>query len=171
MYSNARSEALKELYKSKVLDRDRPSSLEADFEEVAASCGYFSFSLQDLASEMQNYLIILEELREETEKTNNRSWKWMLFWKKDKPKLDQNSHDPEQESLLQQNAPNVLHTPSKDIPELIMERRGTVWNVPNEETNAARGFYRKILNIARVLERDDGQFSALYLFEPLLTNG
>ncbi|EHL03487.1 hypothetical protein M7I_0432 [Glarea lozoyensis 74030] len=33
----ARSEALKELYKSKEMDRDRPASVEADFEEVAAS--------------------------------------------------------------------------------------------------------------------------------------
>ena len=32
---------------------------EADFEEVAASCGYFSFSLLDFACEMQVYLEVL----------------------------------------------------------------------------------------------------------------
>jgi hypothetical protein len=47
LYSSARAEALKELYKSKDLDKTRPENVEADFEEVAASCGHFSFSLYD----------------------------------------------------------------------------------------------------------------------------
>ena len=148
-----------------MLDRDRPPSLEADFEEVAASCGYFSFSLQDFASEMQNYLTILEELKEETEKTKNRSWKWMLFWKKDKTKNSPNPDDPEQEILIEQNGLNQLHAPSKDIPELVMERRGSVWNAPREETSTAQSFYRKMLQVARVLERDDCQSLTIRLIE------
>ena len=113
---------------------------------------------------MQNYLTILEELKEETEKTKNRSWKWMLFWKKDKAKNSLNPEDPEQEILIERNGLNQLHAPSKDIPELVMERRGSVWNGPSEETSTVQGFYRKMLQLARVLERDDCQFLTIQLF-------
>ena len=42
MYHSHRSEALKVLYKSKELHKDQSETIEADFEEVAASCGHFS---------------------------------------------------------------------------------------------------------------------------------
>jgi hypothetical protein len=149
---------LKELYKSKELDKDRPASIEADFEEVAASCGYFSFSLQDFASEMQNYLTILEELKEETERTKNRSWRWILFWQKDKIKGTPNPDDPEQEVLVARSGLDQPDASSKNIPELVMGRQGSVWNGPKEETNATRDFYRKMLNVFRIVERDDCKF-------------
>lgn len=85
LYSGARAEALKELYKSKDLGNEKPESIEADFEEVAASCGHFSFSLQDFAEEMQTYLEILEELKDEVEKPKRRSWSWLRFWRTQKP--------------------------------------------------------------------------------------
>ena len=54
----------------------------ADFEEVAASCGYFSFSLQDLASEMKVYLGLLEELKHEVEERPlGRTWSWLKVWR------------------------------------------------------------------------------------------
>jgi hypothetical protein len=84
LYSGARSEALTELYKSKDLGNENPESVEADFEEVAASCGHFSFSLQDFAEEMQTYLEVLEELKDEVEKPNRRSWSWLKFWHSEK---------------------------------------------------------------------------------------
>ncbi|KAG0652079.1 hypothetical protein D0Z07_1078 [Hyphodiscus hymeniophilus] len=179
LYSAARAEALKQLYKSKELDKDRPASIEADFEEVAASCGYFSFSLQDFASEMQNYLNILEELKEETEKTKSRSWKWMLWWRKVKKNVASNSaNDPEQETLIEQNGANLSTSPlSKSIPEIVMGRRGSVWNAPTEAGYVQQGLYCKMLNVARILERDDVRFAfkvgigaalyALFAFIPL----
>ena len=84
LYSGARAEALTELYKSKDLGNENPESVEADFEEVAASCGHFSFSLQDFAEEMQTYLEVLEELKDEVEKPNRRSWSWLKFWQPQK---------------------------------------------------------------------------------------
>lgn len=81
LYSGARTEALKELYKTKELIPDRPAGDEANFEEVAASCGYFSFSLQDFAEEMQTYLEILEDLKTVSEGRNKRSWNWLAFWR------------------------------------------------------------------------------------------
>jgi hypothetical protein len=81
LYADARTDALKELYKSKELIPDRPENVEADFEEVAASCGYFSFSLQDFAEEMQTYLEILDDLKSAREPPKRRSWNWLKFWR------------------------------------------------------------------------------------------
>lgn len=70
--------------------------LEADFEEVAASCGYFSFSLLDFANEMKVYLEILDNLKLEVEeRPGGRTWKWLMFWRRHQrtePKRDK--HDP-----------------------------------------------------------------------------
>jgi len=57
--------------------------VEADFEEVAASCGYFSFSLQDFAEEMEIYLETLDELKQEIDESpRRRSWTWLKFWRR-----------------------------------------------------------------------------------------
>jgi hypothetical protein len=155
LYTNARAEALMQLYKIKELDKDRPENVEADFEEVAASCGHFSFSLQDFAKEMQNYLSILEGLKEVTDK-HNHSWNWLLFWKKSKHQLTQAPvEDPEQECLLeQQEGPEV----PKDIPELVLEGpNARKWKVAEQGHDSTGDFYHRLLHIIRVLERDDGK--------------
>lgn len=83
LYTNAREEALAFLYRSKDLNKSRPVELEADFEEVAASCGHFSFSLKDFAKDMEEYLDILEELKIEMDKRpNGRTWEWLKFWRR-----------------------------------------------------------------------------------------
>jgi hypothetical protein len=159
---------LKELYKSKELDRDRPESIEADFEEVAASCGHFSFSLQAFADEMQTYLSILEDLKEEIEKPKHRSWKWLLFWRSSKPYKTKNS-DPEQESLIDQNAEAEV---PKGLPSLEFQRRATnSWKAEREgQVEGAKiGLYRRILRMVRVLGRDDSKpYSPIHKL-PLLT--
>ena len=89
LYSEARQEALALLYKKKDLRATRPMEVEADFEEVAASCGYFSFSLQDFAEEMKVYLDILDELKQEVEDSpRRRSWTWLKFWRRQKQSKD-----------------------------------------------------------------------------------
>lgn len=83
LYAGAREKSLALLYKSKELNKRRPIEMEADFEEVAASCGHFSFSLQDLANELTAYLDILDELKIEIDdRPNGRTWKWLKFWPK-----------------------------------------------------------------------------------------
>jgi len=160
LYSNARAEALKELYKIKELDKDRPENVEADFEEVAASCGHFSFSLQDFANEMQNYLSILEELKEVTE-TQSRSWNWVRFWRKSKDQLTQPPAEaPEQERLIDEQNPTDV---PKDMAELILERRNARnWRSAEREHDSNHNFYHKLLHVVRVLERDDGEFVAFH---------
>jgi len=155
LYNDARAEALKELYKSKELDRTRSPSIEADFEEVAASCGQFSFSLYDFGSEMQNLLSILEELKEQTEYTKNRSWKWLRFWQHFPPYLGFSAAtDPEQEPLIGRT--ERPSTP-KDVPGLAIETRNLKHlNTVLKEKKMAAGLNSRIFHALRVLERDNG---------------
>lgn len=93
---------MKRLYQSKGKYEDSLSAkAQADFEEVAASCGYFSFNLQDFAKEMQTFLRILTELKEEAELPNNLSWNWLRFWQNQLPQKNAgHSSAPERERLL-----------------------------------------------------------------------
>lgn len=75
--------------------------LEADFEEVAASCGYFSFSLLDFANEMKEYLVILDDLKLEVEeRPSGRSWNWLKFWRRLRfPRPQRQKNDPGMSSI------------------------------------------------------------------------
>lgn len=89
LFSNARKEALELLYRNRVLAHARSPEIAADYEEVAASCGYFSSCLQDFAEDMISYLDILEELHVTRDsRPRKRSWKWLLFWRKQRKKND-----------------------------------------------------------------------------------
>ena len=69
--------------------------VQADFEEVAASCGYFSFSLQDFANEMKAFLTILEDLKMETEhRPRGRTWAWLTPWLSRTSKGEHSADDP-----------------------------------------------------------------------------
>ena len=82
LYTYSREEALSQLYKTKELTQPRPAEMEADFEEVAASCGYFSFSLLDFANEMRAYLVILDDLKLEIEeRPDGKTWNWLRIWR------------------------------------------------------------------------------------------
>ncbi|KAG8532561.1 uncharacterized protein KY384_002438 [Bacidia gigantensis] len=82
LYNKSRREALEQLYKSKEITQSKSMEMEADFEEVAASCGYFSFSLQDFANELITYLEILDDLKLEVEeRPDGRTWAWLRFWR------------------------------------------------------------------------------------------
>ncbi|KAL9080982.1 MAG: hypothetical protein Q9157_000392 [Trypethelium eluteriae] len=83
LFRRARKQGLELVYKNRELHRTRSMDLAAGYEEVAASCGYFSSSLEDFAEDMLNYLDILEELKLETEKSpRSRSWRWLYFWRR-----------------------------------------------------------------------------------------
>jgi Fusaric acid resistance protein-like len=83
LYSNARKTSLALLYRTKDLAASRPEAMEADLEEVAASCGHFSYSLLNFAEEMKTYLNVLDELRHEIERPEpKRTWNWLKFWRR-----------------------------------------------------------------------------------------
>ena len=94
LYRVSRQEALNLLYKQKELNAARPMEVEADFEEVAASCGHFSFCLQNFGEELKEYLEILDDLRLETErKPLGRSWNWLKFWRDTRRTLSKSPAD------------------------------------------------------------------------------
>lgn len=83
LYSNARREALSAVYQNKIPAKAGSAAIAADFEEVAASCGYFSSSLQDFAEDMVTFLDVLEDLKADVNRhPRNRSWLWIKFWQK-----------------------------------------------------------------------------------------
>lgn len=83
LFIDARKEALELLYRNRVLGRARNPDVAADYEEVAASCGYFSSCLQDFAEDTIMYLEILEELKSNLDcSLRGRSWKWLMFWRR-----------------------------------------------------------------------------------------
>ena len=107
LYTESRQKALHLIYKNHEILRDRSIEIEADFEEVGASCGYFSFSLLDFANEMRVYLEILDDLKLEVEeRPGGSSWNWLRFWQKyQKRRSKHTKDDPGVYGLL------LLHQP------------------------------------------------------------
>lgn len=89
LYRSSRGDALNLIYSQKdvMAMKGKAVEIEADLEEVAASCGHFSFSLQEFGEQLKGFLEILDELQLEVEeRAEGRTWNWLKFWKK--------PHDP-----------------------------------------------------------------------------
>lgn len=83
LFASARRDALSAVYKNKIPSRTSSAAVAADFEEVAASCGYFSSSLQDFTEDMITFLDVLEELKANVNcYPRRRTYKWLKFWRK-----------------------------------------------------------------------------------------
>ena len=155
LYSEARKKALRHLYRGKALSMNRPQGLEADFEEVAASCGYFSFSLLDFAEEMKTYLDILDELKDEIEKPwkQRRSWRWLKVWNNFISKKHEDD-DPESNTLISHNGEEELQrehlSPTYSVPEAMLK-------FPKKSTNT--GWRNKLWRLSRVFRQDDTKFA------------
>ena len=82
LYTTSRDESLKAVYQKKEMDSTRSLEVEADWEEAAASCGHFSFCLLEVAEQVKEYLVILDELQLELEEhpAGTRTWQWLKFW-------------------------------------------------------------------------------------------
>ncbi|KAI2624097.1 ribosomal protein L19 [Xylaria nigripes] len=81
LYNQSRANALEQLYRKIESARSTSESIQADFEEVAAACGHFSFSLLSFADEMKKYLDAVEDLKYLTEQ-NKHTWSWLKVWNK-----------------------------------------------------------------------------------------
>jgi hypothetical protein len=166
LYNSARSNAIHELYLSIQLDRSRSEKIQADIEEVAAACGHFSFTLQNVAEEMQAYLDVLDELKEATE-SSTRSWHWLKFWKHwhwhTKKDTSVASDHLEAEALLDAPEPPVkaIRTSAmpKGIPDTMVDRRDNFsWNAAPDANKFVRETSLKMLRSLRILARDDIRF-------------
>jgi len=173
LYSKARGEALFSLYKNKDLNKARPTEVEADFEEVAASCGHFSFSLEDFAEEMKVYLDILDDLKLEIdERPMGRSWMWLKFWQKSRTSRDRSKFDDpgkmcktnmsemcsdyceERHIVIDQDEetdpPSGIASPT--------ERRGTS-NFDSEKPQQKLAYSYRLWKALRLFRRDDMKFA------------
>lgn len=109
LYSSARQEALRLLYRGNEFSKERTTAVSADFEEVAASCGHFSYSLENFAEEMRVFLDILDELKDEVDNDpRQRSWKWLWFWRRWK-RTSQQEH-------VEDQGPGNLRFAHNDVP-------------------------------------------------------
>jgi len=113
LYSKSRKEALELVYKSKEITLTKSIQVAADFEEVAASCGHFSSSLEDFADHTLTYLDILGEL-DQTMYNHSRSWRW----------------------IYERGAPS-LKIDNETTPALVL-KSGTTMHIPS--TSTAHGF-------------------------------
>jgi Fusaric acid resistance protein-like len=156
LYTEARREALKAVYDQKDMSRNRPLEVEADWEEVAASCGHFSFSLLEVAEQVKEYLLILDELQLEVEeRPAGRTWSWLKFWK-----LRSRSRTKGEET----EAEHMIDDPHADVPVKIpTERRISPPEFPltkdEERPPAKLRFFRRLWNALAIFRRDDTKFA------------
>ncbi|KAF2267405.1 hypothetical protein CC78DRAFT_490269 [Lojkania enalia] len=151
LFTNARKEALALVYKNKVPSKMGSVEVAADFEEVAASCGYFSSSLQDFAEDMITFLDILEELKE-NRYPRRRTWNWLKFWRKwGRSKY---TNDSEQSSLLDE-------TPESGISQEIHNpiSRQVLDESDSGQPNGRQSFAYRVWIALRVFRRDDVKYA------------
>lgn len=101
LFAGARRDALSAVYKNKVPTRTSSAAVAADFEEVAASCGYFSLSLHDFAEDMVSFLDILEDLKANVNRyPRQRTYGWLKFWQSGRRKRSTGDENGKSGSLF-----------------------------------------------------------------------
>ncbi|KAI1178617.1 ribosomal protein L19 [Nemania sp. FL0916] len=164
LYNDSRATTLKELYRRIENARSGSESIQADFEEVAAACGHFSFSLLSFADEMKKYLDSLEELKYMTEQ-GGYTWTWLKIWKY-LPSLWRSRRTPDADAETQTLMKPIKRMRQSQLPQgipQIMKKRpdGLRWdNAPitgfwNTVVRSASPIIWRFLNF---LARDDIRF-------------
>ncbi|KAK0638721.1 Fusaric acid resistance protein-like-domain-containing protein [Cercophora newfieldiana] len=157
LFNAARANALEDLYKNLEFGRARTERIQADFEEVAAACGHFSFSLQSFGEEMQKYLDVLDDLKHASEH-KTRSWNWMKWWKdgKDRKYHLIPYHNEETENLIRPIKKTAI---PRGIPDTMISRRDTYnWDAAPQASKIVSMLSRKFLRLIRKVARDDIRF-------------
>lgn len=81
LYREAREKALALVYRERDFAKIQSHDVEADLEEVSASCGHFSFTLMEFGEQLKDLLEILDGLKLECEEhPHGRTWNWLKFW-------------------------------------------------------------------------------------------
>lgn len=163
LFNRERASALEELYKKLELDRTRPESVQADFEEVAAACGHFSFSLQIFGEEMQKYLDVLDDLKTTSSGHRRRSWHWLAWWRKGEGRHKRKAvalpYDNEEREVLIK--PIKKTAMPRGIAAEMEQRRDTfAWDVAPPETKAKKvlaTLSQRLLRLLRKVARDDSE--------------
>lgn len=161
LFNTARANALQELYRHLEFGRAKSERIQADFEEVAAACGHFSFSLQAFGEEMQKYMDVLDDLKYASEH-RTRSWHWMWWWRplnhhsRKFPALPYDHEEGENESLIKPIKRTAI---PRGIPDTIVQRRDTyAWQAAPQSSRVVANLSQRLLKVLRKLGRDDGEF-------------
>lgn len=155
LFADARREALSGIYTNKIPTRTSSAAVAADFEEVAASCGYFSSSLIDFAEDMVGFLDILEELKSNVNRyPRQRTYNWLKFWKT-RHKKSHSGDDSEVANFMQETDPQTVGG-SREIHNPIYRKstRGDPYKSENEQPLS----YRIWTSLA-VFRRDDLKYA------------
>lgn len=158
LFNDARKNALEELYKNIELGRPRSDKIKADFEEVAAACGHFSFSLQTFGEEMTKYLDVLDELKYASEH-QRRTWRFLMFWRDAKGRRHTQPtllpFETERESEVRPIRKSQL---PRGIPDTMIQRRDTYsWDAATGTSKVVMTFSQRVLSMLRRIARDDSK--------------
>jgi hypothetical protein len=161
LFNEARANALQELYTNLELGRNRTEKIQADFEEVAAACGHFSFSLQTFGEEMQKYLDVLDDLKHANEH-KKRSWRWLMWWRQEggrRSSLPYSRLPYEPDETLSLMKPIKKTAMPRGIPDTMIQRRDTyAWDATPSVNRTVASVSQNILRMIRKLARDDIRF-------------
>ncbi|EXJ75508.1 uncharacterized protein A1O5_00014 [Cladophialophora psammophila CBS 110553] len=156
LYKESRKDSLLVVYGQKDMDRSRPKAVQADWEDAAACCGHFSFSLVEVAESVKEYLIILDELQLEVdEHPAGKTWHWLKFWRSPYSQTDLTGIDPDFAKLAKRSdelevkfSDNRLKvSPQHEVPQ---------WP---DQPRFKQLFFRYLYAAASFFRRDDIRFA------------
>ncbi|KAL5362811.1 WD40 repeat-like protein [Aspergillus floccosus] len=151
LYRESREEALKTIYRQKEVMKVQTMEVEADLEEVSASCGHFSFSLLEFGEQLKELLAILDELQlESEERPNGRSWNWLKFWRWERSNATE--APSAEQGTIQNGAEARLHSSSSNAPSSSTHR------TPLDKPAKGKLTYR-LWKSLEVFQRDDTKFA------------
>lgn len=169
LFNENRAKALEELYKNIEHGRLRSDKIKADFEEVAAACGHFSFSLQSFGEEMSKYLDVLDDLKYATEH-KRRSWQFLALWKEFHQRQTRAPLLPfevEREAVVRPIRRSQL---PRGVPDQMIRRRDTFsWEAEPSASDIVKMLSQRILTFLRFLARDDSKCNPHGPLEYILT--
>jgi hypothetical protein len=156
LYRESRKAALLAVYGQKDMDRSRPIPVQADWEDAAACCGHFSFSLVEVAESVKEYLTILDELQLEVdEQPAGRSWKWLRFWRSSHDGSDLDGLDPDFANMVKKSSGASTDMAVQQL-KLVPRDDELAWH---DQPRAKRVFFRYLYAVASFLRRDDIRFA------------
>ncbi|KAJ9635587.1 hypothetical protein H2204_005761 [Knufia peltigerae] len=156
LYKDSRQKSLAIVYGQKDMDRFRPLTVQADWEDAAAACGYFSFSLVEVAESVKKYLAILDELQLEVdENPAGKTWNWLKFWRQGVDHHEFHDADPDLVEVV------------KKADDLDLQYTEQPFNLPRPYNEAAwqdrprikRRLFHKIYDASAYFRREDVKFS------------
>ncbi|GAB1202789.1 hypothetical protein APSETT445_001410 [Aspergillus pseudonomiae] len=157
LYRESREEALKTIYRQKDVLNIQTLEVEADLEEVAASCGHFSFSLLEFGEQLKDLLAILDELQlEAEERPNGRSWNWLRFWCRRNAWVK--AKDTEQ-PLVEADFIQGGVEPQLEVGNAESHSKTSLSSLHPGNVSGKKGFGYRIWKSLKILRRDDTKFA------------